>query len=112
MGRPADKTDLSLPGRIFAVLAAACLVGALALATLLPPEMTLHEAMHAIDAARADDFQHALAGGLGKALWDAIAVPLLMRPVWLVPLCVGLICVGGALSSSFQATPRTKRRQS
>jgi len=112
MGRPAEKTDLTLPARIFSVLAAVLLVGALALATLLPPDMSVHEAMHAIDAAWADDVLHALIGGLGKGVWDAVAVPLLMRPVWLPPLCLGLICVGGALSSSFQATPRTKRRQS
>jgi len=112
MARPGDKTDMSLAAKIFSVLAAALLVGALALATLLPPEMSLHEAMHAIDALRADSFQQAVIGGLGKGFWTNAAVPLLMRPVWLLPLCLGLICVGGALSSSFQATPRTKRRQS
>jgi hypothetical protein len=112
MGRPADKTDMSLTAKIFSVLAAAFLVGALALATLLPPDMSLHEAIHAVDALRADNFQQAMIGSLGKGVWNGAAVPLLMRPVWLMPLCLGLICVGGALSSSFQATPRTKRRQS
>jgi hypothetical protein len=112
MGRPADKTDMSLTAKIFSVLAAMLLVGSLALATLLPPDMSLHEAIHAIDASRADHFQLAVVGGLGKGFWNIAAVPLLMRPVWLIPLCLGLICVGGALSSSFQATPRTKRRQS
>ncbi len=112
MSRPTDKTDLSLPARIFSILAAIFLVGALALGTLLPPDMSLHEAMHAIDAVRADTFQHTLIDGLGRPVWNVVAVPLLLRPVWLIPLCLGLICVGGALSSSFQATPRTKRRQS
>jgi hypothetical protein len=112
MGRPADKPDMSLTAKIFSALAAACLVGALALATLLPPDMSLHEAIHTIDALRADLFQQAMIGGLGKGFWESAAVPLLMRPVWLMPLSLGLICVGAALSSSFQATPRTKRKQS
>jgi hypothetical protein len=112
MGRPADKTDMSLTAKVFSVLAAAFLVGALALATLLPPDMSLHEAIHTIDALRADTFQQAMIGGLGKGFWDTAAVPLLMRPVWLAPLSLGVICVGAALSSSFQATPRTKRKQS
>jgi hypothetical protein len=112
MGRPADKTDMSLTAKIFTVLAAMMLVGSLALATLLPPDMSLHEALHTIDAMRADHVQLAVMTGLGKGVWDAAAVPLLLRPVWLMPLCLGLICAGAALSCSFQATPRTKRRQS
>ena len=55
MGRQAmDKTEFPLIARVFTVLAAIFLVGAIALATMLPPDMTLHEAMHAIDAMRAD----------------------------------------------------------
>jgi hypothetical protein len=112
MARPADKTDMSLSAKTFSVLAAAFLIGSLALATLLPPDMSLHEAVHVLDATRADTIQNAVIGGVGKGFWDTAVVPLLMRPVWLIPLFLGLICVGGALSSSFQATPRTKRRQS
>ena len=113
MGRQAmNKTDVPLIARVFTVLAAVFLVGAVALATMLPPDMTLHEAMHAIDAIRADDFQHTLATTLGKTVWDWVIAPLLLRPVWMMPLSLGLICVGGALTASFHAPPRTKHRQS
>jgi hypothetical protein len=113
MGRQAmNKTDVPLIARVFTVLAAVFLVGAVALATMLPPDMTLHEAMHAIDAIRADDFQHTLAATLGKTMWDWVIAPLLLRPVWMMPLSLGLICVGGALTASFHAPPRTKHRQS
>ena len=113
MGRQAmHKTDIPLIARIFTVLAAVFLVGAVALATMLPPEMSLHEAMHALDAIKADDLQHTLANTLGKTIWDWVIAPLLLRPVWMVPLSLGLICVGGALTASFHAPPRTKHRQS
>ena len=113
MGRQAmQKTDIPLITRVFTVLAAVFLVGAVALATMLPPDMTLHEAMHAIDAVKADDLQHKLASTLGKTIWDWVIAPLLLRPVWMVPLSLGLICVGGALTASFHAPPRTKHRRS
>lgn len=113
MGRPAaDKPDIPLVTRVFTVLAAVCLVGAIALGSMLPPDMSLNEALHAMDAAAADGLQHGMVNTLGKGLWDAIFVPLLMRPVWLLPLSLGLICVGGALTARFHATPRTKHRNS
>jgi len=113
MGRPAaDKTDIPLIARIFYVLAAVFLVGAVALASMLPPDMSLHEALHTIDAERADDLQHAMMNALGARFWEAVFVPLLMRPVWIGPLFLGLICVGGAVSASFHATPRANRRRS
>jgi hypothetical protein len=113
MGRQAiGKTDIPLIARVFTVLAAVFLVGAVALATMLPPDMTLHEAIHTIDATRADSFQHALASTFGKTIWAWVIAPLLLRPVWMMPLSLGLICVGGALTASFHAPPRTKHRRS
>jgi len=113
MGRPATETpDIPLATRIFAVLAAVFLVASVALGTILPPDMSLHEALHAIDAARADDMQRAIVNTLGKGIWQAVLVPLLMRPVWLGPLALGLISIGGAVSTRTQATPRTKHRRS
>jgi hypothetical protein len=113
MGRQAvDKTDIPLIARIFTVLAAVFLVGAVALATMLSADMTLHEAIHAIDAAGADDLQHTLARIFGKTLWDWVIAPVLLRPVWMVPLSMGLICVGGALTASFHAPPKTRHKRS
>ncbi len=113
MGRPAtDTQDIPLATRIFAVLAAVFLVASVALGTILPPDMSLHEALHTIDAARADDIQRSIANTVGKGLWQGVLVPLLMRPVWLCPLALGLISIGGAVSTRTQATPRTKHRRS
>jgi hypothetical protein len=112
MRRPVrDTGDWKLPARIFAVLAAVNLVGFVALATMVP-DMSLFEAVHVVDAARADAAQTALVGLLGRDVWGAVLVPLLLRPVWFVPLSLGLLCVGGGFSFSFQASPRPTRRQS
>jgi hypothetical protein len=112
MRRPAGETwDFKLPARIFAVLAAVNLVGFVALATLVP-DMSLFEAVHVLDTARADAAQASLINLLGRDLWNAILVPVLLRPVWFGPLSLGLIFVGGGCSFSFHASPRPNHRQS
>jgi hypothetical protein len=37
-------------------------------------------------------------------------VPVLVRPVWLLPVALGLICVGGAVTTHSPAAPHTKQR--
>jgi hypothetical protein len=112
MRRPAGETgDWKLPARIFAVLAAINLVGFVALATMLP-DMSLYEALHVLDAIRADGVQGALIAAFGRDFWNVALVPVLLRPVWFLPLSLGLICVGGSCSFSFYVSPRPKRHQS
>jgi hypothetical protein len=86
--------------RILAVLAAMLLVGAVALAMLGPPAVPLGQALFMID----HDLMKALNGSIERHmsawLWDNIAVPLMLRPAWLVPAALGLICGGMALSLS------------
>ena len=98
--------------RIFAVLAAVLLVGSVALASLLPADISLRQAVHAIDAAWASHAQQAVIGSLGRGFWAAVVLPLLIRPVWMIPVCLGLICVGGAFTALSQGAPRTKQRRS
>lgn len=110
MRRPgSDRDDGKLAARIFAVLAATFLVGAVALGTVLPPDMTLFEAVHVLDSARADAAQAAAIGQLGQAVWNAVAVPMLLRPVWLLPLSIGIVFAGGGLSFSFPPSPKPRR---
>jgi hypothetical protein len=113
MGRaPSVKPDLALVPRIFAVLAAAFLVGSVALASLLPVDMTMQQAILALDDTWPGSLRQALVGSLGQGIWENLAVPVLARPVWLVPVCLGLICIGGAVTSRPHASPRTKQRRS
>jgi hypothetical protein len=84
--------------RILAVIAAILLVGSVALATLGPPGVPLGHLLLMLD----HDLTEALRSGIERHLaswiWDDLAVPMLVRPAWLVPAALGLICAGAAFS--------------
>lgn len=94
--------------RAFAVLAAVLLVGAVALAMLGPPGVPLGQLLFMIN----HDLMEALHSGteryLAAWLWDYLAVPLMMRPAWLAPAGLGLICAG----LSFTLSPRKPAHRS
>jgi hypothetical protein len=98
--------------RILAVLAAALLVGAVALAMLGPPEVPLGQVLFMIN----HDLMEAVHGFIGTHLaswlWDYLLVPLLVRPAWLVPAAFGLIFGGVSLSLSTRKTARRSHRRS
>lgn len=97
--------------RILAVMAAVFLVGAFALATLGPPDMPLGNALFVIDHGLLRTAQQAVQNHLGVWTWGHLVVPLLIRPVWLVPAALGLVCAGGALTLASGA-PHSRRRRS
>ncbi len=80
--------------RIFAVLAAALLVGAVAVAMLGPPDVPLGQMVFMID----HDLMNAMRSGIEKHLaswiWGYLIGPLMVRPAWMVPAALGLICAG------------------
>ena len=92
--------------RFFAVMAALCLVGALALGTLGPPGQTLGQGLLMLDHDSTTWLrEHSVAW-----LWNWIEVPLMIRPLWLIPACIGVICAGMATSLSLgDASPRRRR---
>jgi hypothetical protein len=94
--------------KLFAVLAAVLLVGAFALATLVPPEMSLAQALLGLDLLYG--LHRVVETRLGEPVWTAVLVPVLVRPVWLLPAAFGLICVGGALSANQPPAQRHHRR--
>jgi len=98
--------------RIFAVLAAMLLVGAVALATLGPPEVPLGQVVFMVD----HDLMSALHSGIEKHVaawvWNYVVQPLMVRPAWLVPACVGLLCAGLSLTLSTRKTTHRSHRRS
>jgi hypothetical protein len=89
-----------IAAKSLAVLAAVCFVIAFALANLLPTvtqlgrlvtmaSPTMLPAVH--------DFLHAYRC---EWMWDWLLVPLLLRPCWLVPLALGLILAGAAVTAA------------
>ncbi len=88
------------------------LVGAVALAMLGPPSVPLGQALFMLD----HDLMNALRSGIEKHLpawlWDYVAVPLMLRPAWLVPAAMGLICAGMSLSLSTRKSAHRSHRRS
>ena len=98
--------------RVLAVLAAVFLVGAVATAALGPPNVPLGAALFMLD----HDLLQVVEGGLQARVslwvWDDMVMPLLMRPAWLLPAAMGLVCAGASLTLSNRQRPqRTHRRQ-
>jgi hypothetical protein len=97
--------------RTLAVLAAILLVGAVALATLGPGTISLGQALFELSPAEPDAMHHWLERIMGVWAWNDLALPMIVRPAWLVPAALGLICVG--LSVSFpnrKSAHRSHRR--
>ncbi len=84
--------------RILAVLSAVLLVGAVAVALLGPPAMPLGQALLAIDHRALDALQSGVVHIFAPWLWTNVVLPVLVRPAWLPPTALGLICAGLALS--------------
>ena len=97
--------------RILAVLAAMLLVGAVALAMLGPPEVPLGQVLFMVDHDLMNAVHRFIGTHLATWLWDYLIVPLMLRPAWLVPAALGLICGGVSLSlSTRKSTHRSHRR--
>ena len=98
--------------RILAIIAATLLVGAVALATLGPPDVPLGQMLLLID----HDLTEALHTGteryLADWIWADVMTPLLVRPAWLIPAALGLICAGFAMSISSRKPARRPHRRS
>jgi hypothetical protein len=84
--------------RILAVLSAALLVGAVAVAMLAPPGMPLGQALLAIDRHILETMQSAVGRTVGPWLWTEVILPVLVRPAWLPPAALGLVCAGLSLT--------------
>ena len=99
--------------RILAVLAAVCLVGSAALATLGPPDLPLDQML--LLSGGGSGVMHMLEEWTRQHLavwvWNDIEVPLLARPAWLIPAAIGIVFAGLAVTlTPPRSTPRHRRR--
>jgi hypothetical protein len=102
-----------MPARILAILAAMCLVSAFALVTLYPPMLTLAELVSMMDHSLLVAVQDWTRMRVSEWVWAELAVPLLVRPCWLVPIGVGLVCGAASVTlASRNSVPRSHRRRS
>lgn len=97
-----------MASRIFAVLAALFLVGAVTLGLLTPRGMTLGQALLLMDA----NALPWLKAHAAPWMWETLEIPLLIRPVWLLPAALGLVCAGAAASFNPALSSSSRRRRS
>jgi hypothetical protein len=97
--------------KILAVLAAVCLVGAVAVATLGPVDMTLGDGLGALDRLRLEGVERFVRLHLSNWIWDRPLKALLMRPIWLVPASLGIILAGASATAASGGTPLNSRRR-
>ncbi len=97
-----------MASRVFAVFAALFLVAAVALAALTPFGMTLGQGLMLLDNAALTWLQrHSMTWA-----WTWLEMPVLLRPLWLIPAALGLLCVGAAMSLNFGKTSPSRRKRS
>lgn len=98
--------------RVLAVLAAALLVGTVALATLESPDLPLGQVLLALDRQSLTHLQSVVEQFLTHWMWTEIVLPVLVRPAWLIPAAMGLICVGLSLTlPTGRRAERPRQRQ-
>lgn len=94
--------------RSFAVLAAVFLVGSVALAALLPLGTNLAQTLLDMSATSLDQFRAVTP----VWIWEWLCLPLLVRPVWLLPACFGLVTAGVAASFNLGQASSSRRKRS
>ncbi len=97
--------------RVLAILSAILLVGAVAVATLGPQDMTLGQGLFAMDHARLLAAETFTRTHLSPWLWDHPIMAMIARPVWLIPAALGLICAGGAMTAASGGNAAASRRR-
>jgi len=107
-GNSAACCSAVMISRLLAVLAATLLVTAFSLFMLTPYDLSLAQGVTAMDPAMLRHLQSAVRHTIGAGSWTYLAVPVLARPVWLLPFCAGLICAG--LANTFTASPDASER--
>lgn len=103
---------VSLTARVLWVLAAMSFVASFALALMLPPMLPLAGLIARLDHGALVKLQNFVTGTFSDWVWTVLVMPLLTRPDWLVPLALGVVFAGMALSvASRAAETRPDRRR-
>ncbi len=95
-----------------AVISAILLVAAVAVATFGPESISLGQALYLLDHDVLDQLPDWSTRTLGNWAWSAVIQPLLVRPAWLVPASLGIVCVGLSFSLSNRKTTHRSHRRS
>jgi len=99
--------------KTLAVLAAILLIGALIIGTLGPEAMSLKDGLTLASRTSLDAAERFVRSNLSSWLWDKPLAALFVRPLWLIPAALGIICAGAATTAATKsAANNTRRRRS
>lgn len=99
--------------RILAVVSAMFMVAAFTLATMLPPDMPLSQAISLANHGWLVSLQDVVLKHVSPWVWTNLVVPVLLRPVWIMPITLGMVTAGIAVTlSSRRGSPNSRRRRS
>ena len=102
-----------IAARILAVVAALLFVLAFALALMLPAELPLGQAVATVDQHWVAALQDAVRKGVPDWVWVNLVVPMLLRPAWLLPVAMGMVTGGAAVSlATRRSAGRSRHRRS
>jgi hypothetical protein len=100
-----------IASRIFAVLSAILLITAVALATFGVRSLSLSGLLGMIGPRTVDGMRGWVTRLLGDWTWVTLVDPFMIRPSWLVPAFLGLVCSGLAVTLSYRGkASRSERR--
>lgn len=89
------------------------MVGAFALATLLPPMLPLAQLVGMYDSKLLFTAHDFLGAHLPAWVWLDLMMPILTRPCWLPLASLGIVLAGAAMTvASRTGVPRSHRRRS
>jgi hypothetical protein len=97
--------------RVLAVLAAVLLIASVSLAILGPVGVPLGQALILVDRSILDTVQAAIDQHLAHWIWTYVWLPWLVRPAWLLPASLGLVCAGASMTLASREAARNQHRR-
>jgi hypothetical protein len=98
--------------RALAIFLAVMIVLSVALATLGRHPVSLGPLLAKLDPALPGLLKATIMDWFGTWTWSNIALPVLVRPAWLLPASLGILALGGLLSWPGSNTTHRSRRRS
>ena len=97
--------------RILSVLAASFLVLAFALAVTLPPMATLSQVIGRWRPGGVAGMEAFFLANLPDWMWGSVAMPVLARPCWLLPVDLAIVCGGIAITIALRRARAPERKR-
>ena len=95
--------------RLLTVLAATALIAAFALATMLPPLTSVADLVGMLDNRTLVALPGVIRAHVPDWAWRWAVLPVLLRPVWLLPAAVGVVLGGVVITLQSPGAPKSPR---